>query len=297
MEQQFAPGQRALVVGRHPHAGTFVTLVSFGPYGLAILALEGWLARADDGQQFYCQLAELAGLAEDDDQALVPAPDDQALVVQVEELPADAGLEPTISPSKRETTLDKLRAYYRASEDVPVLLTRHQQQVLKRLEAAWGLLLDAKTSEKAAKKLMENFKISRPQAYRDLRDCKQLFGDVVESSRKADRYLLKEMGLETYGKAKKAGELGEMNKALSNLIKITGIEKADPNIPDAEAFEASNYVLEVKGREGNGLTLNLETIAALPAHQWSEVLDIVQNSGASDEEMLHKILEAARGTD
>lgn len=292
MSQQFTPGQRALLVGRHTHAGTFVTLVSYGPYGVDFLGLEGWLARADDGQQFYCQVQQLAGLA-DDDQAPVPAPapDAQALTVQAQELP-ESEL-PTISPGRRETTLDRLRAYYKLPEKV--LLTKHQQWVLQRLEAAWGLLLDAKTSEHAVAKLMRRFEVSRAQAYRDLSECKQLFGDVVKSSREADRYLLKEMALHTYSKAKKAGELAEMNKSIATLVKITGIDRADPAMPDEEALQPSNYVLEVAGPAGAGLTLNLEAIASLPAHQYEEVMTAIQNHGNTPLEMLQRIQEAARG--
>lgn len=304
MKQQLKPGQRALVVGKHPHAGSFVTLLSYGPYGLEILNLEGWLVRDNEGQDFYCQEEQLAPLAGDQSseeplasgqlhvpQAADPVPADVELV-EAEELP------PTVSPARRETTLDRLRAYFKkAGDGDKVVLSTHQLEVLERLEAAWSLTLDARTNEGATKKLMRRFNISRAQAYRDLTDSKQLFGDFVKSSKEADRYLLKEMGLDTFRRARKAGELDQMNKALANLVKITGVEKDDANLPDAQAYLPSNYVLELKSREGKEMTLNLETIAQLPAHEFEEVMNIIQESGGVSElEMMQKIMEAARGT-
>ncbi len=302
MENQFKPGQRALVVGKHPHAGRFVTLVSYGPYGLAVLGLVGWLVRADDSEGFYCQVAELAPLDESApfEVAKKPKKARQAPAVEVVEAveePASTALAPTVSPGRRETTLDKLQAYYKALDTAnPVVLSKHNQEVLTRLEAAWALLLDKKPEEKTITKLMRKFDLSRAQAYRDLGDCKRLFGDVVKSNKEADRYLLSEMALETYALSKKAGEFKEMNKAVDNLIKIKGIQKDDANIPDAEALQPSNYVLELKNNTGKELTLNLETIAQLPAHEYEEVMSIIQASGTTELEMLQKIMEAARGT-
>jgi acyl-CoA-binding protein len=303
MKPKFTPGQRALVVGKHPHAGSFVSLASFGPYGLEILNLVGWLVRGDDSQEFYCQEEQLAPLA-GDESSEEPLADVLLHVPQGADLvPADVQVveaeeQPTVSPGRRETTLDRLRAYFKkASDGDKVVLSQHQLDVLERLEHAWSLTLEARTNEDAAKKLMRRFSISRAQAYRDLTDSKQLFGDATKSSKEADRYLLKEMGLDTFRKARKAGELDQMNKALANLVKITGIEKDDPNIPDAQAYMPSNYVLELKSKQGQDLTLNLETIAQLPAHQFEEVMDIIQESGGVSElEMMQKILEAARGT-
>ena len=303
MENQFKPGQRALVVGKHPHAGRFVTLVSYGPYGLEVLNLVGWLARADDSQGFYCQVENLTALDESApfEVGLKPKKAKQAPAIEVVEAveePASTALVPTVSPGRRQTTLDKLQAYYKAADTTnPIALSKHQQEVLTRLEAAWALLLDKKPEEKTITKLIKKFGISRAQAYRDLGDSKHLFGDVVKSNREADRYLLKEMAMETYALSKKAGEFKEMNKAVDNLIKITGIQKDDANIPDAEAFLPSNYVLELKNNTGKDLTLNLEAIAALPAHEYEEVMNLIQETGGVSElEMLQKIMEAARGT-
>lgn len=215
---------------------------------------------------------------------------DEPELIEAEELP------PTVSPGRRETTLDRLRAYYGAKEDEPVLLSEHQTAVLRRYEAAWGLLLEFKSNEQTLSKLMEVFDISRAQAYRDLAATKQLFGDVVKSNREAERHILKEMAMRTAREAMAAGPkfLKDVNKAIANLIKITGIDQMDPSIPDAEAFMPSNYMLELK-TGGKNLTLNLEKIAELPAHEYEEVMNIIQNSGMSELEMLQKIQDAARG--
>jgi hypothetical protein len=303
MLQSLKPGHRVLIAGKHPHAGKFATLLSYGPYGLDVLNLVGWLARADDGQEFYCQVENVFPLDEEppfevDKKPKKAKPVPAVEVVEAVEEPASTALAPTVSPARRETTLDKLRAYFKAADTTkPVVLSQHQLEVLTRLDAAWSLLLAKKPEEKAVTKLMSRFSISRAQAYRDLGDCKNLFGDVVKSNREADRYLLREMAMETYSMSKKAGEFKEMNKAVDNLIKITGVQKDDANIPDAEALQPSNYVLELKSRDGSDLTLNLETIAALPAHKYEEVMNIIQESGGVSElEMLQKIMEAARGT-
>lgn len=306
MPQVFTPGQRVLVVGKHPHAGRFATLLSYGPYGLKEFNFEGWHAKSDDGLEFYCQNENLTALdtSAPFEVGLKPPKEKKAKkepaieVVEAVEEPASTALTPTVSPGRRETTLDRLQAYYKAADTAkPIALTKHQLEVHTRLDAAWTLLLDKKPEEKTITKLMKKFSISRAQAYRDLGDCKRLFGDVVKSTREADRYLLREMAMETYALSKKAGEFKEMNKAVDNLIKITGVQKDDANIPDAEAFLPSNYVLELKNNSGKDLTLNLEAIAQLPAHEYEEVMNLIQETGGVSElEMLQKIMEAARGT-
>jgi hypothetical protein len=55
------PGDNAQVVGKHPHKGAFVLLLSFGRYGLDILNLTGWLVRRESGEEFYCKSENLKG--------------------------------------------------------------------------------------------------------------------------------------------------------------------------------------------------------------------------------------------
>lgn len=216
---------------------------------------------------------------------------DEPEFVEAEELP------PTVSPGRRETTLDRLRAYYAAKEDERIILTAHEQAVLARYEAAWALLVAFKSTEQTINKLMSGYELSRAQAYRDIANCKQLFGDVVRSSKEAERHILKEMAMRTAREAIKQGPkfLKEVNKAIANLIKITGIEHDDPSLPDPETFLPSNYTLVLEAKTGKTLTLNLETIAELPAHEYEEVMSIIQQSGVSEVEMMQKINDAARG--
>lgn len=44
----FNPGDRVRLVGKHPHAGTSGTLVSYGPYGPADFGWKGWLVNLEN---------------------------------------------------------------------------------------------------------------------------------------------------------------------------------------------------------------------------------------------------------
>ena len=57
-------GDQVRIVGEHPWQGTSGRLVSYQPYGLRFLNLEGWLVALDNGIECYAQSAELAPLPE-----------------------------------------------------------------------------------------------------------------------------------------------------------------------------------------------------------------------------------------
>lgn len=61
--RQLQPGDRVQLLDKHPWRGTTGTLVSYGPYGLDILKLEGWHVRLDENYgECYAQPDDLAPL-------------------------------------------------------------------------------------------------------------------------------------------------------------------------------------------------------------------------------------------
>ncbi len=59
MNKELKPGSKAIVAKGHPHAGKQVTLISYGPYGLAFMQAVGWLVKDGSGLDFYCKTHEL----------------------------------------------------------------------------------------------------------------------------------------------------------------------------------------------------------------------------------------------
>lgn len=56
------PGDQVRIVGKHPWQGETGQLVSYGPYGLDFLKLEGWLVKLDNGTECYAKASAVAPL-------------------------------------------------------------------------------------------------------------------------------------------------------------------------------------------------------------------------------------------
>lgn len=145
-------------------------------------------------------------------------------------------------PVDKETTMDRINAWYLHGEDI-CKLTEKEEEIRRRWEAAFAMLLNFHSRAEVAQKLSETQGISVTQAHRDVNDALRLFGDVYKSNKEGQRHILYEYALKTWRLAASAKppDIGQMNKAISNMIKITGIDKDNPDMPDFSKLKPNEY--------------------------------------------------------
>lgn len=154
------------------------------------------------------------------------------------------------STKQKDSSFDKILSYYMDKSKV-VRLTPKQELVRLRWEAAFSLLCNYRSAEQAIPLLQEQFKddegnpLSRAQAYRDIRNAKNMFGDINTSSKEGDRYILYELAMKTFQIAAKNHDTAEMNRSIANMIKIKGLDKDDPDLPSFDKIQPPIQILNV----------------------------------------------------
>ena len=137
---------------------------------------------------------------------------------------------------------------------------------------------------------MTQFGYKSAQAYRDIRSAIDLFGDVVKIKKETSRYILYELGMKNYQLAASKGDVEQMNKALTNLIKITGVDRDDFDLPDPSKIQPPIQMLSItfnfinseffkhidpKAKEGL-LKLQGQIQAIIDKNPFKEYLDMMQ---------------------
>lgn len=138
---------------------------------------------------------------------------------------------------RKLTSLEKIFLHYTNDRK----LSAAQEEQRNRLEAAFTLLCNYHSPEQAVPILQAKFDISRPTAYRLIRDATNLFGDVNASNKEGYRHILYEYAMKTYQLAAKNHDHREMNRAVANMIKLKGLDRDDPDLPDFAKLEQHNY--------------------------------------------------------
>jgi hypothetical protein len=93
--------------------------------------------------------------------------------------------------------------------------------------------------------MIKKFGISEAQAFRDIKNSTSLFGDVKISEREGFNHILFEYAMKAYNMARKEGNINQMNKAISNMIIIKGINKDIPNLPDFSMFQPHEFKIDI----------------------------------------------------
>lgn len=140
----------------------------------------------------------------------------------------------------KQSALDVIREYY-LSEEGDVQLTEAQLQKKERLSAAYSLLCEYHSFQQAIPVLQKRFGLSRSQAYRDVKDAVTLFGNVLKSDKEGLRYIIYEYALKTFQFAAEMKDFKSMNMAVSNMIKLLGLDKEDPDLPDFTRLQPNVY--------------------------------------------------------
>ena len=141
-----------------------------------------------------------------------------------------------------DTTFDKIFAWY--MDNTGKLKLTEKQELLKlRWEAAFALLCNYHSPQDCIPLLMDQFDIEQAQVYRDIRNATNLFGDVHGTNKQGVRHILYQYSMKIYQLASTVADFQEMNKAIANMIKITGVDKEDPALPDFSRLKPTTQVI------------------------------------------------------
>lgn len=164
-------------------------------------------------------------------------------------------------------------------------LTAKELQLMDRWEQVWTLYKRHLKSSLAVKYHREicqrqGYGISSATAYRDLQQATKIWGQLTRLDRQAKLVLLDEMATDTFLAARDQDELGEMNRAIANLLKIN--EQVDEHLEDYR--EPHKYELHLH-LNGELRTLDLNKLPTKhPDYQ--QVLDEVEDQELTEAELL-----------
>lgn len=153
---------------------------------------------------------------------------------------------PAIAEHKQpeDTTFDKILGWF-LDDTGKSTLSKKNEDLRLRWECAYDFQCNYKTPLQSAPLLMAKFGISRAQAYRDIRNSTNLFGDINNTRKEGSRNILYEYAMKALQQASRDGNTTEMNRAVSNMIKIKGLDREDPNIPDFSRLEPTIQVIQL----------------------------------------------------
>lgn len=146
----------------------------------------------------------------------------------------------------QETTLDRLQKWYIKGETYCRLTPKEEEQ-RTRYEAAFAMLCNYKSPEQVVPLHMKAFKLSKATAWRDINEALRLFGDVRKSSKEGWRHVIFEYAIKTFQLAldQKPPDLDQLNKAIANMIKLKGLDRDDPDMPDWSSLQGHTYNLNL----------------------------------------------------
>lgn len=140
---------------------------------------------------------------------------------------------------KKDSTFDRIFAWY--IDPKRYSLSEKDEEIQKRWSAAWSLLMNYHSLEQAVAVHMEEFSLSRAQAYRDLKQAVNLFGNVTKTEKEGRRYVLYEYSMKVFQLALKKGDLETAGKMIERMSKLMRLDADDTELVNPEKLEASEY--------------------------------------------------------
>ncbi len=93
--------------------------------------------------------------------------------------------------------------------------------------------------------LMKKFDISESTAWRDLAAAQYVFGSIGKTQKEYWRKTIINFAMYAIALARAKKDIKGLNAGILNLIKATGIDKDDPEMPDFSKFEQHNYQIVI----------------------------------------------------
>lgn len=143
----------------------------------------------------------------------------------------------------KPTDVAAIRAWY--ENDAAIELTEHQEEKRRRLLSIISLMTKGKANSVILKHLQKDHGLSLAQSYRDIRDAVVVYGDLRKAEKEGIRWIQYDLALNVYRKAMKSEDWKAANQAQRNMIKITGIDREDPELPDFEKLKPSLNIVVI----------------------------------------------------
>ena len=144
-----------------------------------------------------------------------------------------------ITLESKDSHFENILASY--LEETRIKLSSKEEDMKKRWETAFSLLLNFHSREQAVKVLRQQFDgISLATAYRDINRALSLFGDITKSRKEGWRYIIFEYNQKLFQMATKDKQLDVMGKCLDRMIKLADLDKEESAF-NPEKLQAQIY--------------------------------------------------------
>lgn len=134
-----------------------------------------------------------------------------------------------------DSTFDKIYAYYIDSEKHP--LTTNQIETKNRWLSAYTIRCKGHSKSEVANRLIDQYNISRSQAYRYIQNAEKLFGKVEKTDRDGSLAVLRSYSHKLYRMALKSNDLEMMEKAIKLIGKYSELDAESEAMYNPEKFE------------------------------------------------------------
>lgn len=122
-----------------------------------------------------------------------------------------------------DSTFDKIQAFY-INPDLHPLSETHEA-IRKRWVLVVNLLLSAFSKIKIANMLERDYGISQAQAYQDIKNAENIFGDITKTEHEAYKAMWMEWTKDFLKRSRQKGDRKSEGKALDLLAKYGDLEK------------------------------------------------------------------------
>lgn len=144
---------------------------------------------------------------------------------------------------KKDSTFDRIFAWY--IDERSVKLSPKEENIKTRWSASWSLLMNYHSMEQAVAVHMKEFKISRAQAYRDLKAAVNLFGNVTKTEKEGRRFVLYEYSMKVFQLAMKRGDLETAGRMIERMAKLMRLDADDEDLVNPDKLESSEYKIQL----------------------------------------------------
>lgn len=140
-----------------------------------------------------------------------------------------------------DTTFQRIRQHLLNGYEISAT----DEKQLTRWRAVQALMLEKKTDREVALLHSKNFNITVQHAYIDIRNSKNLLGDVHKSDKESLRYMVTQWAIDLLKKADDKGDYDACAKALEKIIKANNLDKEDQDLPDPSKIQPPVQLLSI----------------------------------------------------
>ena len=141
-----------------------------------------------------------------------------------------------------DTLFARIKRHYLSGAE----LSKSDERVRVRWSAAFAIHLDSRQTDRhCVLILVKQFGISESQAYVDVVNSRNLFGDVRKADKEALRYMITQWAIDLFRMAELKKDFRGMEKALERITKANNLDKEDQDFPDPSKIQPPVQLLQL----------------------------------------------------